>query len=78
MKQDELRVELDVGHAGREADEAAADHEQDRVRHADDARERRQRRDGDQQEEDDQLGVLHRAEKLPPGRPAGRGVRGAA
>ena len=61
-EEDELRLELDVGHAGREADEAAADHEQDRVRHVEDARQRRQRRDRDQQEEDDELGVLHRAE----------------
>ena len=76
----ELRVELDVGHAGREADEAAADHEQDRVGHAEDARQRGQRGDRDQQEEDDELGVLHAREHAtasPPGAGPGRLARRA-
>ncbi len=68
-EEDELRVELDVRHAGREADEAAADHEQDRVRHVEQARQRGQRRDRDEEEEDDELGVLHRAGTLPANAP---------
>src|SRR3712207_8362843 len=36
-QQDEVRLQLDVRDAGEEADQAPADHERDRVRHARDA-----------------------------------------
>ena len=56
---DEVGVQLHVGHARREPDQAAAEHQQDRIGHAQHAGERREHGDGDEQEQDDELDVLH-------------------
>ena len=55
----ELRVELDIRHAGHEPDAEAAEDEQDRVRHAEPAREHAEGGDGRQQPEQEHLDVTH-------------------
>jgi hypothetical protein len=58
-EQHEVGRKVDLGHAWHEAEGQAAQHERDRVGHVDHARDDRQRHDGDEQPEDDQLEVLH-------------------
>ena len=55
----EVRVELDVRHAGQEADHRAAHHERHGVRHAQQSGEDREAGDRQEQPEDDQLEVVH-------------------
>ena len=73
-EEDELRLELELGHPRHEPDREAAEDEQDRVRDAQHRREREQRRDGDEKDERDDadLGVeVH--ERIVPDRPGRSG-----
>ena len=66
-QQDDVRVQRHVGHARREADQAPAHDERDRVGDVERPCGRGEHRDRDQQEEDDELDVVHpRARILPP------------
>ncbi len=68
-EQHDVRVELDLGHPGAEPHEASAHHEQDRVRHVQQPRESGERGHSHQQEQEDELDVVHRGPgKLSAGR----------
>jgi hypothetical protein len=61
-QEDEIRVELDLRHAGHEPDKAPGHHQQDRVGDPERAGQHRHRGDGHEQEQDYELDVLHQGE----------------
>ncbi len=59
-EEDELRLELEVGHARHEPDREPADDEQDRIRDPHGGGKREERRDDDQEAERDESGLADR------------------
>ena len=57
--EDQVGLELDVGHSGQQAERQATEHQQDRIRHREPAREHVQPGDGDEEDREEDLEVLH-------------------